>query len=798
MKRRFLLIYVAPVLFVMLASVWSLVTGRDTLYLRDVANAHTQAKLAQASLLRTGSLPLVDPFRDGQPLVGNPNTVALYPDNLLYVLAPTRWALGAHVWLHWLLAPFAMFALARVCGLRRPAAWAAGTVYATSGFALSHFNLYNSVAALALTPALVAATLCALRCREQHRTRRAAALVATFLALLLLGGDPPTAALAVVLAASAAVAFGWRPKSRRAAPVGRRRLLTLGVATVLGVLLAAPQLIELGRITGTSFRGAREASSRAILAQSLDPRATTEWLLPLFFGRPDRQFWGQAFFGDNEPFYLSLFPGALALALMLAAGRPRTRAGWWAWGTVGAAVFVALGAFNPLIRWLVDTIGSGGLRYPIKAWLWGAIGVSLLAGMGFDRLRPGPGRRRLLIVLGGVCLGYVAIWQLLARTPAPLGRWLESLSPERLRGAVLVAEQTRWSALAFLIVALLGTAWLAVFLGRRWPAGIGAVVLVLHSGSQLFFLAPLLDRDASAFYQQQPDLLRFVPDEPWVVHGRTGNLFGPPPPVRADDPDARTVWEERRRFATLAPQAGVGWGRRYAFDSSPEGLDTLWSVAMEQAVHGLGDLDRLRLLEAFGVATLILDRPLEPAAAERTGLHTRSNVAGRPTWVYKLGHASPPVALAEKVHYAADANAILGLLRELSFDAQKDVVLIGDLETAVRKPGRMDLVTDDAERVVADIDSSEGTVLVVQRAWLPIYRASIDGAPARVLTANLARMAVEVPAGLHRVRIWVDRRPFYAGLALAMIALVGVVVLGRSGNATAAKATDCSPAPRAR
>ncbi len=780
MKRRFLFVYVTPVLFVMLLSVWSLITGRDTLYLRDIANAHTQAKLAQASLLRAGSLPLVDPFRDGQPLVGNPNTVPLYPDNVLYALAPPRWALGAHIWLHWLLAPFAMFALARVCGLRRPAAWAAGTIYATSGFALSHFNLYNSVAALALAPALVAATICVFRRRQP---RRAAAVAAVFVALLLLGGDPPTAALAVVLAASAAVVFGWRPKRRHLAPSPRGRWLTLGTAAVLGVLLAAPQLIELGRITGTSFRGAREASSRAILAQSLDPRASTEWVLPLFFGRPDRQFWGQAFFGNNEPFYLSLFPGALALALVLAAGRPRTRAGWWAWGAVVAATFVALGAFNPVIRWLVDTVGSGGLRYPIKAWLWGAVGASLLAGMGFDRLRSRAGRQRLLIALGSVTFGYLMVWQLLVRSPAPVARWLEGLSPDRLRGAALAAEQARWTAVAFLIVLLLGSVVLGIFFGRRWPAAVGAGVLVLHAGSQLFFLAPLLDRDASAFYQQKPALLRFVPEEPWVVHGRTGNLFGPPPRARVNDPDARTVWEERRRFASLAPQAGVGWGRRYAFDSSPEGLDTLWSIGMEQAVHGLGDLDRLRLLEAFGVATLILDRPLDPPAAERTGLHTRTEVAGQPTWVYKLGHTAPQVALAEKVHYGADANAILDVLREPSFDARKETVLVGDRAPTVRRPGRLDLVLDEAERVVADVDSEEGTVLVVQRAWLPIYRASVDGAPARVVSANLARMAVEVPAGFHRVRIWVDRRPFYAGLVVSLIALVGVVWLGRSRRA---------------
>ena len=121
-----LLTHVLPTMVLLLVAVWPLVRGSHTLYLRDAANTHLPAKWAQAEAMRGGRLPLIDPLRDGgQPALGNPNTVPLYPDNLLYLTAPTIWSFNAHFWLHLLVAPWAFFFLARVWGLGPRAAWAA-------------------------------------------------------------------------------------------------------------------------------------------------------------------------------------------------------------------------------------------------------------------------------------------------------------------------------------------------------------------------------------------------------------------------------------------------------------------------------------------------------------------------------------------------------------------------------------------------------------------------------------------------------------------------------------------------
>lgn len=241
--RRFRLLYVIPALALLVAVMAPLITGARTLYLRDVLTSHYPLKVAQAELLRRGELPLIDPYRaGGQPLLGNPNVVPLYPDNLLYLLASPLWALNAHFWLHLLLAPLAGAWLGRAWGLRRPAAWAVGVCYAASGFMLSLFNLYNLVAGAALAPAFVAACLDA----WSSPRRRAWVPAGLLWALLVAAGDPLFALLSLALAASAVVV---RYRSRPGSPVA------LTAALACGTALMAPMWVELLRILPLSFRG---------------------------------------------------------------------------------------------------------------------------------------------------------------------------------------------------------------------------------------------------------------------------------------------------------------------------------------------------------------------------------------------------------------------------------------------------------------------------------------------------------------------------------------------------------------
>ena len=333
---RFLLGYVLPTLLILIWVVLPLVRGTHTLYLRDVLNAHLEKKWVQAEAMADGYLPLVDPYRDGgQPLVGNPNSVALYPDNILLLLTSPLWMLNAHFWLHLLLAPFSAYWLARSWGLGRQASWAAGVFFVASGFFFSMLNLYNMVAGVALAPALIASMIEV--SQPAKRASRLAALTILW-SLLLLGGDPMVAAMALVLAISASLTR-WGPKEF----AWRWSLGGIG----LGFVLALPQLVEFMRVLPLTYRGYWGFSADAATVGSWHPASALELVLPFAFGKPDFTFWGSQLYAGVRPLLLTLYPGIVALWLLFSSGRPRTRLAWWSWSLVGVGIFFVLGSYNP-------------------------------------------------------------------------------------------------------------------------------------------------------------------------------------------------------------------------------------------------------------------------------------------------------------------------------------------------------------------------------------------------------------------------------------------------------------------
>lgn len=775
MQRLF---YVLPSYLVLVALALPLIVGGRTLYLRDVLNSHYSLKAAQAETLRDGELPLVDVQRGGgQPLLGNLNAAPLYPDNLLYLFAPTLWAFNAHFWLHLLIAPWAFFWLGRAWGLGRPAAWAGGLCYATSGFFLSQLNLYNLVVGATLAPAFIAACLTAWRDDRDH----SAAWIGGLWALLLLGGEPLYAALALALGASAAVVrHGWRP--------ARPGLLALAFGA--GSLVALPQIVELLRILPLSYRGYWQYSVNAALAQSWDPRSLVEWLLPLFFGLPDFSFWGRRFHGGNEPLFFSLYPGLLSLALVFCAGRPRDRAMVWAWSVAGLGLFLSLGAWNPLVRWLYQLPGASTLRYPVKLWLLVAVAAALLCGIGFERFFADGGRRRLLAITILGLVAYGALWAILSFGPIDA---LQQLDPQALDDATFAAQRLRWAGLALLATVLLGLFSLTLGLRRLRLHHAAAFLLLLHAAAQVFFLRPLVDSDTVEPYQKQPPLLSALGEDERIVHGGVNDLFGRLYGSLGDLPDLRTLWLTRRHFAELYPFSGIQWGRRYDFNPSPEGLDSFFHIALARRMQELDDTSRVRLLAASGVDVLILDRELDADARDQVRLRQTQPGEGHTLYIYELAGAADLVQWVGTAFRAPHMNAAVDRLTTASFDPRTMVVLPGVVlpgsgEDRLAPPGSATVLETGRERLTVETSSADDGFLVVQRSYLELYRASVDGIPAAIEVANVHRMAIAVPSGEHRVELWVDRRPTrfaWAGMALGILILF-FIARGRKGRAAEA------------
>ncbi len=93
-------------------------------------------------------------------------------------------------------------------------------------------------------------------------------------------------------------------------------------------------------------------------------------------------------------------------------------------------------------------------------------------------------------------------------------------------------------------------------------------------------------------------------------------------------------------------------------------------------------------------------------------------------------------------------------------------------EGAGRRLESAELVANGREEVIVDCDADAPGVLFLRRAYLSLWRVSIDGRAASTLIAQVARLGVAIPSGKHRVRFWIDRRPLAAGFAVAAGGLV--------------------------
>lgn len=823
---------VAAVVLPLAMLAWALlpvILGSETFFLRDLFAAQLGLREELAQGLAAGRLPLVDAHRLGQPLAGNPNGAPFYPTAALHAVAPIYWSFSAHLWIHLFVAPFALAWLGRELGLGRRAAWAAGVTFAFCGYTASQLAFLNLIAGVTLAPALAAAVVGALARARRGRRRAAAGVAAAAGALwglILLGGDPMTAALAAGLAAAAAapemLARARAGARADAAMVARSRLgsltpglglLALGLAA--GTLLALPQIVEFLRILPVSARAQRGFSEGVRLAGSLDPRQAIEWLVPFAFGRPDLlargSYWGYGFYQGSWAFLYTLYPGLGAIALVAAAGlpwrAPAARPGLRRPALLGAALavaggFLALGAFNPVAAWLLTLPLLDVLRFPSKNWLLAAVGLSLLAGVGFERVviagEPAARRRALAALLAAGAL-LAGLWVALRTMPRAAARRFLAVMPDGAPEWMATGEVARWSGLALLSLAVAAVFGLLFLLAARRPRLAGALLVAFHAGSQLFLLAPAMATDAVLPYTLPSRLLDVLPADEVIVHGPAQDLFGEGALRDGTFPDPLAAWIFRRAWHELYPMAGGLWDRRYDLVTSPEALDPLPTRQAHSAVENAADdRTRLRLLAAWGTAHLILDRSL--ADADRAGL--AEPVASAPSfrqrvWVYRLVDPAPPVHLAERVTAVETARAAAERLGGEAFRRGQEAVVVTsgpgapppgmelpglvepaeDGPAAAASPARVRVLAETAESLVADVDSPAGGLLVWRQAWLPIYHATVGGVPAVPIAANIHHLAVPVPPGHHRVVLATDRRPITYSLAAAALGALTLLLL---------------------
>jgi hypothetical protein len=139
----------------------------------------------------------------------------------------------------------------------------------------------------------------------------------------------------------------------------------------------------------------------------------------------------------------------------------------------------------------------------------------------------------------------------------------------------------------------------------------------------------------------------------------------------------------------------------------------------------------------------------------------------------------PRAFLVTCANVAKDAAEAVRMLTSAGLDPHRAAALTGgqalpcDSAAAARELDPPVALTRPApERMELSAAPARASLLVVGEHFDPGWSATLDGAPAPVLQADLAALAVRVPAGPHRVVLRFWPRGLTAGLALAAAALL--------------------------
>jgi len=740
--RGLIVVFGATVLLWLLAC-WPLLAGSRTLFFRDLFGLFAPLKAFGAAQLREGRIPALNPtWALGQPFRGNPNASAFYPTNVFYLVLPFWTAFNLHMVLHWLLGGVSMFLLARGGERTRHAATIAGLAYGGGGWMMSALSFYNVVAVAAWWPLVMLGAL--------RGGRRGIALGGIACGLALLAGEPVTAALALVPLVVVAIGrWGWR-----------RGLVTVAAIGVAGLLVALPQIVATARIVGFSFRGSHGMLASQAETYRLRLPLLLDLFAPLPFGDPTEAF-------PVVPFYYSLYPGAVATLLALVGARRRP-------GLAALVVAAVLAAWAPGVSGRVLTALLGGLvRSPEKTLIWLALAWPLLAAAGLDAAsrraneveppegsaepahpaaqgeprHPSSSARSRASWIGVALAGALLVGALVAivlprsaesRVPAPLARSL-------LLAALLVgfASWALWRRLTILVVAV--------------------QLLSLLPMQALLFTEPLAPYERAAPWQIQ---IPFDYPRAILPLDYTYPMWQP----AMDQPPDSHVERTRRLAYELGPVPGVLAGLSYPLAPDLDGLHHRFYDYLLFRLSQDGWDRRRPWLRTLGVEAITSSQPLPPGW--KVTAATIEQRAGRTIRFYWIDEAPAPAWWPKTIAVAANPAAGYDLVAAAGEDPTKTAVLPFALTQGAATQPLVALASPD--RVGLSI-RGEGGVAVVRRAYSPLWQARSEKTRLQVLPADVVLTGVVVPAGQHRVDLFVSSGPEWFAAAVAALSLLALI-----------------------
>lgn len=339
--------------------------GQSVWFTTDIQRLYYPFALELQRALDTGHLPLwTNGILAGFPLFAEGQVGALYPLNLLLLkFLPAYSALSFGVLIHLAFAASGMYLFVRALRVRVAGALLAGFVFAFNGWTLGHLSHLSIIAAVGWLPWSLYFLM---RFQKSH-----AGIWFLFIALAVaaeyVSGSVQLAflnSLAFVAIGAADAFFERRPS----------RLLYTILPFVLGLGIAAAQLIPTAELVGYSVRSGTDASFFSSFSLPLE--FLQQFIAPFFQGEPSEgtgEYWG----------YFGFAPLLLLLAAPFLKRDGRT---WFYFLFAVIALSLATGGNNPLFQLLFHLPLFGLFRVPARYLYLFTFSAAICAALVLDDL----------------------------------------------------------------------------------------------------------------------------------------------------------------------------------------------------------------------------------------------------------------------------------------------------------------------------------------------------------------------------------------------------------------------------
>lgn len=730
--------------------------GRHTFVIRDFGFFAYPLAHFQRECFWRGELPFWNPYNNcGVPFLAQWNTMPLYPPSLIYLLFPLSWALSFFCLLHLFWAGLGMYLLAQRWTGNRLAASVAGLVLAFNGFSLNLLMWPSHIATLSWMPWVVLTVS-----QGWQAGGRKLVLGALAGACQMLAGGPETILFtwliltAIWIAELAGMARAGEEGVRPAPPSGT------GVRVPLAALWRFPLMVLL--VTGLAAAQLLPFLDLAVHSQRDQGFADSRWsmpgwgwvnfLVPMAFG----QIWNNGVFFQYEQFWTSSYylgTGTVLLAALVFFSLRKARVRL-VMGIAIAGLVLAVGDQTFLYRGLRHAVPQLGLMtYPVKFLTFTVFAAPLIAAFCLVQwMAPAPEQRRVLerrlILLAGLFLVLVGIILLWAwRWPLVTDRFPEILRNGLGRALFLVVSTL---VLLGLCRGVRGLATLRPFL----PA-----LLLLVFWLDVWTHVP----------QQNPT----VP--PWVYApglARTKLAMQPQPELGQSRAMLSPVAEKRFREFILSDSQNNLLVKRLGYFANCNLLDDLPKVNGFFSLYPKYNGDIIALL--YGNTNLAFPRLADFLAVSQVTSPTELfEWRSRSTWM-------PLASAGQKPIFLDDDHALQALMAP-DFDSRQVVLLPPEARALVTTKGQPQAVVKSQEfrlrRVDLEVEATEPSLVVLAQTYYHLWRGYVDGQPKPLLRANYGFQAIEVPGGVHRVRLAYEDRPFLIGVILSLLTLFGCGVV---------------------